>query len=88
MEAYSCNQIWGLPVKSSGFKPYLLVTKGIRSVMVLIRCFEGSSIVKFSMLQKLGLCGKTQWEAVSLGTPGAVWKWSCAMGMMAHSGFF
>lgn len=46
-------------------------------------CFEGSSIVKFSVLQKLGLCGKTQWEAVSLGTPGAVWRW-CAMGRMAH----
>lgn len=62
----------------------MLVNKGIRSVMVLIRCFEGSSIVKLKMLQKLGLCGKTQWEAVSLGIPGAVWRWWCAMGMTAH----
>lgn len=28
-EANSCNQIWGLPVKCNGFKPYLLVAEGI-----------------------------------------------------------
>lgn len=28
-EAYSCNWIWGLPVKCNRFKPYLLVAEGI-----------------------------------------------------------
>lgn len=45
-------------------------------------------MVKFRMLQKLGLGGKTLWEAVSLGIPGAVWAWWCALSVREHAGFF
>lgn len=45
-------------------------------------------MIKLHMLQKLGLGGKRQREAVSLGVPGAVWGWCHAVSMMAHTGFF
>lgn len=45
-------------------------------------------MIKFSMLQKLGLGGKMPWEAVSSGIPGAVWGRWCAVSVMAHAGGF
>lgn len=56
--------------------------------MLLIRCFEGSSVVKFSMLQKLGLGEKMLWEAVSWGVPGGVRGQWCSASVMARAGFF
>lgn len=59
------------------------MTKSIRNEMVLIRCFEGSSTVKFSKLQKPGLCGKTVGSCL-LGHTWSSLEIVCAVGMMAH----